>query len=63
MVVTLEPYDSVYVGDVDCPGLPGGFLHTVHVTFPAPGMGTLRVIGRGGTSLDLVAIDTVLNVQ
>jgi hypothetical protein len=63
MVVTLEPYDSAYVGRLDCPGLPGRFVHTVDITFPAAGVGTLRVMGLREGSPDVVAVDTVLHVQ
>jgi hypothetical protein len=63
MVVTLEPYDSAYVGELDCPGLPGHFLHTVGITFPAAGLATLRVIGLQAGSADVVTVDTVLDVQ
>jgi len=63
MVVTLEPYDSIYVGDLACPSVPCVCAHTVNITFPAAGVGTLRVMGRRGISLAVVVVDTVLNVQ
>lgn len=64
MVVTLEPYDSVYVGDfADCPTVPCDCAHTVNITFPSAGAATLRVIGRRGISPGVVTVDTVLNVQ
>jgi hypothetical protein len=62
-IVTLEPYDSVYVGNLACPSVPCDCAHVVSVTFPAPGTVTLRVIGRRGIAPDAVAVDTVLDVQ
>ena len=63
MLVTLEPYDSVYVGELDCPTLPWEFVHTVDITFPAAGRATLRVVGRQRGVPDVVTVDTVLDVQ
>jgi hypothetical protein len=62
-IVTLEPYDSVYVGNLSCPDIPCDCAHVVSVTFPAAGAVTLRVVGRRGVSPDAVAVDTVLVVQ
>jgi hypothetical protein len=63
MLVTLEPYDSVYVGELDCPTLPWDFAHTVDITFPVAGRATLRVAGRQRGLPDVVTVDTVLDVQ
>lgn len=63
MVVTLEPYDSIYVGDLSCPSVPCDCAHTVNIIFPGAGVGTLRVLGRRGLSVAVVVVDTVLNVQ
>jgi hypothetical protein len=63
MLVTLEPYDSAYVGSLPCPSVPCDCAHTVNITFPSSGVATLRIIGRRGISADVVAVDTVLDVQ
>ena len=48
MVLTIEPYDSVRVGDILCLSVPCGCRHVVEVAFPRTGEATLRVIGFAG---------------
>ena len=49
-VLTVEPYDSVLVGDVNCPSAPCLCSHDVTVLFAQPGDVTLRVVGLGNDS-------------
>jgi hypothetical protein len=48
MVLTVEPYDSVLIGTLEC--IHGdAFAHSVRVTFPEAGTATLRVVGLDDT--------------
>jgi hypothetical protein len=63
MLVTLAPYDSGLLGNHICPDVPCDCRHTVSITFPSAGRGTLRVIGRRVTPPAIVTVDREVDVR
>ena len=63
MVVTLEPYDTTYVGHGECSDVAMLFPRAVNVTFPDSGQGTIRIIGRRESPPAVVTVDREVEVH